>query len=153
MTDHNPDWREWLESLNATGAEYVIVGGVALAFHGVVRYTGDLDVLIHATPHNAPRVMLALKAFGFGSLDISTQDLESPGKVIQLGYPPSRIDLLTTIDGVEWHDVAAHAVEGTYGGITTRFIARGDLIRNKRATGRASDLADVAALDSETPPD
>ena len=71
MTAHHPDWREWLESLNAAGAEYVVVGGVALAFHGIVRYTGDLDVLVHTTPGNARRVIEALHAFGLGSLDVS----------------------------------------------------------------------------------
>lgn len=148
MTAHHPDWREWLESLNAASAEYVVVGGVALAFHGIVRYTGDLDVLVHTTSSNAQRVIRALHAFGLGSLDVTVSDLERPGKVIQLGFPPGRIDLLTAIDGVTWDEVDQHAVKGTYGGATTRFIARADLIRNKRATGRPRDLADVAELEN-----
>lgn len=147
MTAHHPDWREWLESLNAAGAEYVVVGGVALAFHGIVRYTGGLDVLVHTTPRNARRVIEALHAFGLGSLDVTVGDLEKPGKVIQLGFPPGRIDLLTAIDGVTWDEVDDHAVSGTYGGVPTRFIARADLIRNKRATGRPRDLTDVAELE------
>ena len=69
---HNQDWREWLESLNASGAEFVVVGGIALAHHGVVRYTGDIDVLVHATPENAQRVLDALRAFGFGSAQLTT---------------------------------------------------------------------------------
>jgi hypothetical protein len=146
MTAHHPDWREWLESLNAAGAEYVVVGGVALAFHGIVRYTVDLEVLVHATPGNARRVIQALHAFGLGSLDVTEGDLATPGKVIQLGFPPGRIDLLTAIDGVSWDEVDRHAVAGTYGGTATRFIARADLIRNKRASGRPRDLADVAEL-------
>lgn len=147
MTAHHPDWREWLESLNSSSAEYVVVGGVALAFHGIVRYTGDLDVLVRATPVNAHRVIQALHAFGLGSLDVTIHDLEVPGRVIQLGFPPGRIDLLTSIDGVTWDEVDQHAVSGTYGGVPTRFIARADLIRNKRATGRPRDRADVAELE------
>ena len=105
---HNQDWLEWLLSLNANGAEYVIVGGVALAHHGFPRYTGDIDVLIHATPENAARVMQALKDFGLGSLSISQDDLSRKDRVIQLGFPPGRIDVLTSIDGVSWDEVRAH---------------------------------------------
>ena len=94
---HNKDWREWLESLNASGVEYVVVGGIALAFHGIVRYTGDLDVLVHASAANAERVMLALRRFGFESLKLTEADFAKPDQVVQLGYPPGRIDILTSI--------------------------------------------------------
>jgi hypothetical protein len=145
---HNQDWREWLESLNASGAEYVVVGGIALAHHGVVRYTGDIDVFIRADPANAIRVLEALRAFGFGQLPVQANDLSTPDRVIQLGFPPGRIDILTSIDGLSWDEVAAGAVPGDYGGVPVRFISRAHLVRNKRATGRAQDLADVERLES-----
>jgi hypothetical protein len=146
MMAHNQDWLEWLLSLNANGAEYVIVGGVALAHHGFPRYTGDIDVLIHATPENASRVMQALKDFGLGSLSISQDDLSRKDRVIQLGFPPGRIDLLTSIDGVSWDEVRAHCEPGNYAGAATHYISRADLIRNKRASGRPQDIADAARL-------
>ena len=147
MMAHNQDWLEWLLSLNANGAEYVIVGGVALAHHGFPRYTGDIDVLIHATPENAARVMQALKDFGLGSLSISQDDLSRKDRVIQLGFPPGRIDLLTSIDGVSWDEVRAHCEPGSYAGAATHYISRADLIRNKRASGRPQDIADAARLE------
>jgi hypothetical protein len=84
---HNQDWREWLESLNASGVEYVVVGGIALAFHGIVRYTGDLDVLVHASASNGERLVQALRRFGFGSLKLTAADFTAPDRVVQLGYP------------------------------------------------------------------
>ena len=145
---HNQDWREWLESLNASGADYVVVGGVALAHHGVVRYTGDIDVLIRATADNAQRVLNALQLFGFGSLAVSAADLSRPDRVVQLGFPPGRIDILTSVDGLAWEEVSAGAIAGDYGGVPVRFISREHLIRNKRASGRPQDLADVDRLES-----
>jgi hypothetical protein len=145
---HNQDWREWLESLNASGADYVVVGGIALAHHGVVRYTGDIDVLIQATPDNAQRVLAALKAFGFASVKLTAADLCAPNRVVQLGFPPGRIDILTSIDGLAWNEVAGDAVRGDYAGVPVRFISREHLMRNKRASGRPQDLADLDRLDS-----
>jgi len=129
---HNQDWREWLESLNATGVEYVVVGGIALAHHGVVRYTGDIDVLVRAVPANAERTLAALRRFGFGSLSLTAADLSTPDRVVQLGFPPGRIDVLTSIDGLTWDEVDAGAVAGDYGGVPVRFISREDLIRTFR---------------------
>ena len=88
---HNQDWREWLESLNASGAEYVVVGGVALAHHGVVRYTGDIDVLVRATADNAQRILNALQLFGFGSLAVSVAAIRTPIHAdAELGCEPVR---------------------------------------------------------------
>ncbi len=143
---HNQDWREWLESLNASGVEYVVVGGIALAFHGIVRYTGDLDVLVHATAANGERVVQALHRFGFASLKLTPDDFTKPDQVVQLGYPPGRIDILTSIDGVMWTQVHAGAVAGDYAGVPVRFISKSDLIRNKRATGRPQDVVDAEQL-------
>ena len=144
---HNQDWLEWLESLNASGVEYVIVGAVALAHHGWVRYTGDLDVYVRPSVANAERVIAALRRFGFGSLNVTVADLSAPDRVIQLGFPPSRIDLLTAIDGVSWDEAWQNAVVGEYAGVAVRFISRSDLVRNKRSTGRPQDNADADRLD------
>jgi hypothetical protein len=130
---HNQDWREWLESLNATGVEYVVVGGIALAHHGVVRYTGDIDALVRAVPANAERTLAAPRRFGFGSLSLTAADLSTPDRVVQLGFPPGRIDVLTSIDGLTWDEVDAGAVAGDYGGVPVRFISREDLIRKHSA--------------------
>lgn len=144
----NQDWLEWLSCLNDRCAEYLLVGGIALAHHGVPRYTGDLDVLIRPTEENAERVLQALRDFGFGSLAIGVADLATLGRVVQLGYPPGRIDLLTSIDGVAWDDADRTAEAGRYGTVATRFIGRAAMIRNKRASGRPQDLADAARLES-----
>ena len=146
---HNQDWREWLESLNASGAEYVVVGAIAMAHHGIVRYTGDLDVLVAPSEQNADRVIAALRAFGFGSLDITRGDLCVRDRVIQLGFPPARIDLLTSIDGVTWDEAWSGSVAGTYASVPVRFLSRSDLVRNKRAAGRPQDIADAARLEGQ----
>ncbi len=144
---HNQDWLEWLESLNASGVEYLIVGAIALAHHGIVRYTGDLDVLVHATEENASRVIDALHRFGFGSLGLTARDFCAPERVIQLGFPPGRIDLLTSIDGVSWDEAWDGAVRGVYGSADVRFLSKEHIVRNKRATGRAQDRADAERLE------
>ena len=96
----NKDFSEFVSLLNAHGVEYLVVGGYALAAHGHPRFTGDLDIWLQQSKANASRVLDALRAFGFGSLDISVSGLLKPDGVVQLGYPPGRIDLLTSIDGV-----------------------------------------------------
>lgn len=146
--DLNQDWREWLESLNANRVEYIIVGGIALAIHGFPRATGDLDVLVHPTRDNAAAVVAALCAFGFSSLNISVEDLSAEGRVIQLGFPPRRIDVLTSIDGVPWIDARAHALSTSLDGIPVLVISREDLAANKRAVGRPQDLADAVKLEA-----
>src|SRR5260370_33204641 len=96
----NKDWREFLELLNSNEVEYLVVGAFAVAFHGFPRYTADLDLLVRPTAENAARVLRALSQFGFGSLGIQIEDLQSPGKVVQMGVKPNRIGLLTGLPGV-----------------------------------------------------
>jgi Nucleotidyl transferase of unknown function (DUF2204) len=143
------DLRAFIELLNSSGVEYVVVGGFALAFHGRPRYTGDIDFLIRSTEENAGCILRALAAFGFASLGIAADDFLKPDSIVQLGYPPNRIDLLTSISGVDMDSVWRNAVDGAIDGIAVRFIGRKELIRNKRASGRAKDLADLDALDAE----
>jgi len=123
-----------------------IVGGYALAAHGLPRYTGDLDAWVWVDTENARRVMAALTSFGFGSLGLKEADFVTPDVVVQLGHPQLRIDLLTSIDGVNFDDAWPRRVILSIGGIDVPFIGRDDLIANKRAADRPQDRADVARL-------
>ena len=143
------DFRELLALFNARGVEYLIVGGYALAFHGAPRYTGDLDLLVNRSEENAQRIVAALEAFGFGSLGISISDFRRPGRVVQLGVPPVRVDLVTSIDGVSWGRAWRGRVQGAYGNVPVNFIGRKEFIANKRASARQRDLADIEALGEE----
>ena len=140
------DFKELLGLFNAHNVAYVIVGAYALAHHGAPRYTGDLDILVRPDGENAQRILQALNAFGFGELGLTPTDFSIPDHVIQLGYPPVRVDLVTSITGVSWDDVEARKEADTYGDITVFFIGRQELVANKRATGRQKDLADLEAL-------
>ncbi len=144
--DVQPDFRDLLASLNARRVDFIVVGAYALAHHGVPRNTGDLDLLIHPAQENAERLLLALQDFGFGSLGLKASDFTEPDQVVQLGRAPVRIDLLTSITGVSWEAARSGAVQGTYGPVPVLFLGRKELAANKRATGRAKDLADLEAL-------
>ncbi|HOI74421.1 MAG TPA: hypothetical protein PLO63_09770 [Syntrophales bacterium] len=141
-----PDFKELLELFNAHRVEYLIVGGYALAFHGAPRFTGDLDLLVKADSTNAKRILAALEAFGFGSLGLAENDFEHPERTVQLGVPPVRIDLITSLTGVSWDEAWAGRVSGRYGNIPVVFIGREQFVINKRATGRLRDLADLEGL-------
>jgi hypothetical protein len=140
------DWRAFIESLNSNRVEYLVVGVVALAYHGFPRYTGDLDILIHNTSENAQRLEAVLESFGFGSLGLKATDFAGPYRVIQLGMPPNRIALLTSITGVSFDEAWAGRVDGEFAGIQVRFIGRPQLIQNKKSTGRSQDYADLELL-------
>lgn len=143
------DFKELLELFNANEVEYLIVGGYALAFHGAPRFTGDIDLLVKAESENARRILNALNQFGFGSVDLSEIDFIAPDKVVQLGMPPVRIDILTSLTEVDWVKAWTNKVAGRYGDTPVCFISKGDLIANKRALGRQKDLADIEALEQE----
>jgi hypothetical protein len=144
----NRDFKECVASFNAHGVEYLVVGGYALAAHGRPRYTGDIDLWVRATADNARRVLAALKDFGFGALPITEADLTTAGNVIQLGYPPRRIDLLTSIDGVEFEGCHGRRLLLKVDEVDLPIIGLGDFKANKRATGRTQDRADLEALDN-----
>ncbi len=143
-----PQLTELLELFNGHRVEYLVVGAHALAHHGAPRMTGDLDLLIRPATENAQRVLDALKAFGFGSLELSTDDFSKPDRVVQLGFPPARIDLLTTLSGVTWAEAESRSVQGEMSRVPVRFLGRDELIKNKRACGRAQDIADIERLSS-----
>ena len=140
------DWRAFIESLNSNGVEYLVVGAVALAHHGVPRYTGDLDILVRNSTENAERLEAALAGFGFAGLGLKAAAFVDSYRVIQLGIPPNRIDLLTSLTGVTFDAAWAGRVEALVGETRVNFIGREALILNKRRTGRAQDKADLEAL-------
>jgi hypothetical protein len=124
----------------------MIVGGYAVGIHGHPRYTGDLDIWLLPEPANAANIIKAIKDFGFGSLDIKESDLTKEDGVIQLGYPPLRIDLLSGIDGVHFNDCYPNRKIINIDGINIDFIGYADLIKNKKASGRHQDLGDIENL-------
>jgi hypothetical protein len=125
-----PDFRELLALFNARHVEYLIVSGYALAFHGAPRFTGDLDIFVKPDAANAQRILTALEAFGFASVGLASSDFERPDQVVQLGVPPVRIDLLTSITGVAWDEAWAGRVAGRYGDIPVSYIGRAQFIAN-----------------------
>ncbi len=146
MVNIPKDFREFLQLLNDHAVEYVIVGGYALAFHGAPRFTGDIDVLVRPTEENSRSLIAALNDFGFSDLSLTEQDFMAVDRVVQLGVPPMRIDLLTSIDGVDFDTASTGAINGQIGEIFVPFIGREALVKNKQASGRAKDLADLEAL-------
>ena len=145
------DFREFIECLNSNEVEYLIVGALAVSWHGFSRYSADIDFLIRPSKANAARVLRALSQFGFGSLDIAASNLTSSGKVIQLGYEPNRIDLLTSVTGVSFDDAWNDRAPGDLDGLSVNFIGRSSLLRNKDATGRAKDRIDAEELRKQKP--
>ena len=141
------DFKEFIELLNAHSVRYLVVGGYAVAFHGYPRYTKDLDVWIELSPENADNVIKALEEFGFGSLGIKTDDFLEDDQIIQLGYPPNRIDILTTLKKIKFEDCYNERIEIEIQGVKINFIDLENLKRNKRATGRPQDLADAENLE------
>ncbi|MFW6367105.1 MAG: DUF6036 family nucleotidyltransferase [bacterium] len=140
------DFAELLELFNKHNVKYCIVGAFALAFHAHPRYTKDMDLLVQPTAKNGERIVTALRDFGFGSLRLTPEDFTEPEQVIQLGYPPLRIDLLTSLSGVDFPEVWAHRVSARYGSINVNFISSNDLIKAKSTTGRPQDEVDVQHL-------
>ena len=143
----SPDFKDLLSEFNARGVEYLIVGAYALAAHGHVRATGDLDVWIRADKANAARVLEALQAYGAPTDAITEDDLSRPGTVFQIGVPPFRIDVLTAIDGVDFAEAWASRFSTDYAGQKTPVLSVRHLIKNKRAVGRPQDLADLDWLE------
>jgi hypothetical protein len=140
------DLREFIGLLNSHGSEYLVVGGHAVAFHGHPRFTGDIDFLVRPSPQNAERLLNVLRDFGFADLALTTADFVRPESVVQLGRPPNRIDLLTSISGVTFDDAWAGRIEGRLDGLPVFFIGWQALLDNKRASGRLKDIADAAKL-------
>ncbi len=148
MAQLQTDLSEFVGLLNSHGVEYLVVGGHAVAFHGHPRLTGDIDFFLRATDENAELVLAVLEAFGMGQLGLTASDLTTEGRVIQLGRPPNRIDLLTSISGVSFEDAWPTRVSGQLGEHTVSFIGWDELIRNKNASDRDKDRLDVKKLNA-----
>lgn len=141
------DFKEFMQSLNDNHVRYLVIGGYAVALHGHPRYTKDIDIWIEMSPDNAANTVKALEQFGFGSLGSKAADFLVPDQIIQLGYPPNRIDLLTTATGVDFESCYASRVQVVIDEITVNFIDLDNLKKNKKATGRLQDLADLESLE------
>jgi hypothetical protein len=147
MRPLSSDAREFIHLLNTKSVKYLIVGAWAVAFHGRPRYTGDLDIFVSREADNTVQLMQVIDAFGFRQAGISREDFSQPDYVVQLGRAPNRIDILTGITGVSFDEAWNSRQEGNIGDATVHVISRDLLIRNKQATGRDKDLADVKLLE------
>ena len=143
----SPDFKDLLSEFNAHGVEYLVVGAYALAAHGRVRATGDLDVWVRPDPANAKRVLGALVKFGAPLQDLTEKDLSTPGVVYQIGVAPLRIDILTAIDAVDFEEAWQARVFTRFADQEIPVLSVAHLIRNKRAVGRAQDIADLEWLE------
>lgn len=142
------DFREFIELLNSESVKYVIVGGWAVAFHGHPRFTGDLDFFVEASSDNAGRLMRVLDRFGFTRLGLQERDFLQPDRIIQLGRPPRRIDLITGVSGVGFAEAWAGRLTASLDGIPVSMVSRGVLLKNKAAAGRPQDTADVMNIEA-----
>jgi hypothetical protein len=143
----NRDFSEFIASCIAHDVRFMIVGGYAVAAHGHPRFTKDLDVWVWVDEHNATRLVSALEQFGFSSVGLTQADFLEDDTVVQLGFPPQRIDIITHVDGVEFAPCWDRRIEIEIGGQRVPFISADDLLANKKASGRPQDLADVAAIE------
>ena len=142
----NRDFREFIESLNKHNVRYLLIGGYAVALHGHPRYTKDLDIWIWMEDTNAANLLNALKEFGFSSISLVVEDFLKPDQIIQLGFPPNRIDLMTSPKGVDFNTCYASREEIEIDGLKVNLIDLNNLKINKKATGRHQDLADLENL-------
>lgn len=148
----NRDFVEMLSALSEAGADFLVVGAHALAAHGAPRATGDLDIWVRADPKNAACVLQALREFGAPLFDLTRDDLSRPGVVFQMGVPPGRIDILTSVSGVVFEEAWPRRLVISLSGLSVPVIGREDFIVNKKASGRPKDLLDVALLAGDSEP-
>ena len=141
------DFKEFIELLNGHKVRYLVVGGYAVAFHGHPRYTKDPEAWIELSSENADKVIKALEDFGFGSMGLKSEDFLESDQIIQLGYPPNRIDILTSLKILKFEDCFKERVEFELEGLKINFIDLENLKKNKNATGRPQDLADAENLE------
>jgi predicted nucleotidyltransferase len=144
----NQDFKEFIQSLNDNQVRYLVAGAYAVAFHGYPRYTKDIDIWVDRSRENAGRVITALEQFGFASLGLSAEDFLEAGQIVQLGYPPNRIDLLTSLTGIAFETCYENRIVVDIEGLQINFIDLENLRANKKAAGRHQDLADLENLES-----
>jgi predicted nucleotidyltransferase len=141
-----PDFSEFLRSLTSRGVRYLVVGGYAVAWHGYPRSTQDLDVWIGIDPVNAAATAEAIREFGFDTPNLGAALFLERGRVVRMGYPPIRIEVLTSVSGIEFEDAWGRRIEAELGSVTVPLINLEDLKTNKRAAGRHKDLDDLEHL-------
>ena len=145
----NQDFKEFIQLLNKNQVKYLVIGGYAVAIHGHPRYTKDIDIWLEMSEENSQKLIKALTEFGFGSLGLTPEDFQTPDQIVQLGYPPSRIDLITTPDGIDFQTCYDSKIEVILRDIPVNFIDLDNLKKNKLASGRLQDLADLEKLQDE----
>lgn len=141
-----PDFKEFLKLLDDKGVQYLVIGGYAVAYHGYPRATNDIDIWIAISPENARKTVAALREFDFDMPELSERPFLEPDRIIRMGNPPMRIEISTTISGVEFRQCYADRVMDTIDGIEVSFISLPDLKINKKASGRLKDLSDLENL-------
>ncbi|MFD1188039.1 hypothetical protein ACFQ2O_17635 [Pontibacter rugosus] len=140
------DFQKFVQKLNGVGAEYIIAGGFAVALYGYPRYTGGIDIWINPVPANAAKVLQVLQEMGYSDKEVNLEDLTTIDVVVQLGYPPNRIDLTTGMTGIEFNSCWQNKASMPFGGEMAYFISLNDLKKNKKATARQQDLLDLQNL-------
>lgn len=140
------DYEEFLRLLNKNKVKYCIVGAYAVAFYGKPRFTKDIDILIEPSMENGKKIVRALSEFGFGALNLTVKDFSKKGNIIQLGYPPLRVDLATSITGCSFSEVWKSRKIGKYGRQKVFFIGLRELIKNKKKLNRKQDQIDLEIL-------
>ncbi|MFK7936091.1 MAG: nucleotidyltransferase [Saprospiraceae bacterium] len=143
---NNRDFREFIGLLNENGVKYLVIGGYAVAYHGYPRYTKDIDFWIWGDPENARKITETIQKFGFASLGIKVDDFLTPENVIQLGYPPARIDLLTALKDLNFETCYEKRVVEKFDDLEINFIDLESLIKSKLSAGRPQDKVDVQKL-------
>ena len=145
------DFSDFLKLLNGHNVRYLIVGGYALAYHGYVRATGDLDIFVEKSADNAAKLVQVLREFGFDVPELRAELFTQDKSLVRLGREPVKLELMNDISGVTFAECFAHRTEAEVEGLKLPFIEREELIRNKLATGRGKDKADVEELQRRTP--
>ncbi len=146
MIEFPEDFREFLQLLNSKEIEYLVIGGYAVGYHGYPRSTGDLDIWTAVSDSNAGKLVKALKEFGFSVPELRKELFLEERKIIRMGIPPMRLEIVTGIDGITFEQSYKNRVIADFGTFKVNFISKPDLMKNKRASGRPQDLVDYEKL-------
>lgn len=141
-----PDFKEFLRLLKEHDVRYLLIGAYAVNYHGYIRATGDMDIWIALHPENAKKIVTVLKVFGFDQPDLNTELFLQEKKIIRMGVPPVRLEITTSISGVEFEECYQSRIVDELDGIEVNLIDLGNLKKNKKASGRPKDLADFEKL-------
>jgi predicted nucleotidyltransferase len=145
------NFADFLRLLNSRGVEFLVIGGYAVGYHGYVRATGDLDIFVRISAENAAGLVSVFADFGFTTPDLTRELFLEPGKIVRIGVPPVRIEVMNSISGVRFEEIYPKRIEVTIDGVRMPFIDLESLLRNKAASGRLKDLADIEGLKGIAP--